>query len=171
MSLRHNITSSETNESKSLTVYAIFLFAKKLPSVIESNPELNKQISFLLKLFNTLYRATHELRAFWELLVKTDIFCRIIPVFVTECAMANVHVMYTLPGADSAGGACTRILSRRSYIRGRVYVCTCPDSHGGCARYVAPGGTIIQQKNRETFVRPPLIPKLPRRFWRICIKP
>jgi len=39
------------------------------------------------------------------------------------------------------------------------------------SRYVAPVGTIIQQKNRGTFVRPPLIPELPRHFWRICIKP
>jgi len=43
--------------------------------------------------------------------------------------------------------------------------------HSDRSRYVAPVGTIIQQKNRGTFVRPPLIPELPRHFWRICIKP
>lgn len=143
-----------------------FPFEKKLPSVIESS-ELNEQTALSLQLSNTSVPRAGFRRSER---VKTGIFRRIVPsIFVTERAM-TVHVIYTLPEADFVGGACTRTLSRRSctytYTRLR-----CDSYVPGVPRYVAPGGTIIQQKNRETFVRPPLIPKLLRHFWRICIKP
>jgi len=57
-----------------------------------------------------------------------------------------------------------------------AYECVCDTRgaahvHSDRGHYVAPVGTIIQQKNRGTFVQLPLIPELLRHFWRICIKP
>lgn len=70
--------------------------------------------------------------------------------------------MYTLPEADSAGGACTRILSRHSYTCGthghitararvRTYVYTvADDSHGGpCALCCARGHDNSAEKPRN----------------------
>lgn len=62
-----------------------------------------------LKLSDTLYfGAQHGLSGAPR---APGVFRRIIPAFVTECATTTVHVMYTLPEADSAGGTCTRTLS------------------------------------------------------------